>query len=65
VGAISPEHDVLDDDERSHERPPPDAYGRVTNPERFIIVQEAAAGLLDRLEQTYLVRRSKRSPTRT
>jgi hypothetical protein len=33
--------------------PPREAYSRVTNPERFASLHDAAAGLLDRLEQEF------------
>ena len=42
--------------------PPPEAYERVTNPERFAAVVEAARDLVDRLEATYDVRREVGSP---
>lgn len=44
------------------EEPPPEAYERVTNPERFAAVVEAARDLVDRLEATYDVRREVGSP---
>jgi hypothetical protein len=53
---------MVDEEQPSYEEPPPEAYGRVTNPERYVVVQEAAAVLLDQLEQTYLVRRSEPNP---
>lgn len=39
------------------EPPHPDAYGRVTNPERFIVVVEATEKLIDRLVETFEVER--------
>ena len=40
-----------------YEGPPEEAYGRVTNPERFLPLQSAAIEVLDGLEQTFDVRR--------
>ena len=40
-----------------YEGPPEEAYGRVTNPERFLPLQSAAIEVLDRLEQTFDVHR--------
>lgn len=37
--------------------PPDDAYGRVTNPERFLPIQAAARDLINRLTAEYDVRR--------
>lgn len=37
--------------------PPPDAYGRVTNAERYRILHEAARELLDQLARDYAVER--------
>ena len=37
--------------------PPPEAYSRVTNPERFASLHDSAAGLLDRLEREFKTER--------
>ena len=50
------------DEDQPYEGLPPGAYGRVTNPERYIVVHEAAIALVDRLEQTYRVHRSEPDP---
>ena len=39
------------------EGPPPEAYSRITNPERFAYLPEFAGALLDRLEAEYFVER--------
>ncbi len=41
--------------------PPPDAYGRVTNPERYRVVHTAARQLIDELRRTFVVEED-RSP---
>ena len=38
--------------------PPPEAYGRVTDPERFAVLHEWVADLLDRLVEDYDVVRT-------
>ena len=40
--------------------PPEEAYSRVTNPERFQPLHDAATGLLDRLEREFAVERLER-----
>lgn len=52
----------MDDEGQTYEGPPEEAYGRVTNPERYVEVQQAAIQLIERLEQTYKVRRSEPLP---
>jgi hypothetical protein len=52
----------VDEEGQTYEGPPEGAYGRVTNPERYVEVQQAAIQLLDHLEQTYMVRRSESMP---
>lgn len=42
--------------------PSPEAYGRVTDPERFAVVVERAAGLVARLERDYRVARGPVGP---
>jgi hypothetical protein len=44
------------------EQPPDDAYERVTNPERFAPLHEAADALVARLESQYQVERSDGGP---
>ncbi len=39
------------------EGPPPEAYSRITNPERFAYLHEFAGELLDRLEKSFAVER--------
>ncbi len=41
------------DDPTQH--PPPDAYNRLTNPERYAVLHQAAHSLLEQLEQDYVV----------
>lgn len=36
-------------------KPPPEAYGRVTNPDRFVVLHEFAQDWLDQLEQEFAV----------
>jgi hypothetical protein len=43
----------------AREEPPPEAYGRVTNPERFRVLHGVAEELLDRLEAEYEVARAE------
>ena len=56
------EHEAVEGDQSSHAGPPPDAYGRVTNPERYIVVQAATDVLVKRLAQTYQVRLGEPDP---
>lgn len=56
------EHEAVDANQPSYTGPPPDAYGRVTNPERYIVVHSAADALVKRLSQTYQVRLSEPNP---
>ena len=44
------------------DEPPPEAYGRVSAPERYGVVVENAAGLLERLERDYRVARGPVGP---
>jgi hypothetical protein len=46
-------------DGMAREEPPPEAYSRVTNPERFAVLHRAAEELLDRLEREYQVNRTE------
>ena len=57
----SVEHDTVDED-HPYEGPPPDVYGRVTNPEWYIVTHDAAIALVDRLQRTYRVPRSEPAP---
>ena len=41
------------------DRPPPDAYGRVTNPERFRVLHTVMLEILERLEADFDVRREE------
>ena len=50
------------DEQHRYEGPQPEAYGRITYPERYLVVHEAAAGLMDVLEETFVVRRSEPDP---
>lgn len=56
------EHEAVAGDQPSYGGPPPDAYARVTNPERYIVVQNAADVLVKRLAQTYQVHLSEPDP---
>jgi hypothetical protein len=47
--------------DRSHEGPPPEAYSRVSNPERFQLLHEFALNKLIQLEKNYQVRREERT----
>ncbi len=52
---LTKEDGVVADD--SIEHPPPDAYNRVTNPERYRVLHDAGHDLLERLERDYVVQR--------
>jgi hypothetical protein len=47
---------------RANEGPSPDAYSKVTDPERFRPLHEAANRLLGQLEQEYVVARQESDP---
>jgi Family of unknown function (DUF6226) len=59
VAAELEQADAVDDE---WEEPPPEAYGRVTNPERFELVVAEARLLVDELATRYDVRREAGSP---